>query len=37
MRPLMDVYPRVERCAWEQPVFYTLLRRGIAWAAARER
>jgi len=37
MRPLMDVYPRTERCAWEQPVFYELLRRGIAWAAARER
>jgi type 1 glutamine amidotransferase len=37
MRPLMDVYPRVERCAWEQPVFYELLRRAIRWAAARER
>jgi type 1 glutamine amidotransferase len=37
MRPLMDVYPRVERCAWQQPVFYELLRRGIAWAAGRER
>jgi type 1 glutamine amidotransferase len=33
MRPVMDVYPRIERCAWEQPVFYELLRRGIAWAA----
>jgi type 1 glutamine amidotransferase len=37
MRPIMDVYPRVERCAWEKPVFYELLRRGLAWAAARER
>ena len=37
MRPIMDVYPRVERCAWEQPIFYELLRRGIAWASARER
>lgn len=33
MRPLMDVYPRVERCAWEEPVFYELLRRGLRWAA----
>lgn len=33
MRPLMDVYPRVERCAWNEPVYYELLRRGIAWAA----
>lgn len=32
MRPLMDVYPRVERGAWEQPVFYELLRRGLGWA-----
>jgi uncharacterized protein len=37
MRPVMDVYPRIERCAWEQPLFYELLRRGIAWASARER
>ncbi len=33
MRPVMDVYPVVERCAWEYPVFYELLRRGIRWAA----
>ena len=33
MRPLMDYYPRVERGAWESPVFYELLRRGIRWAA----
>jgi len=32
MRPLMDVYPRVERCAWEYPVFTELLRRGLRWA-----
>jgi type 1 glutamine amidotransferase len=38
MRPLVDVYPRVERCAWQQPVFHELLRRGIAWASsARDR
>lgn len=32
MQPLMDFYPAVERCAWDLPVFYDLLRRGIAWA-----
>ena len=32
MRPLMDEYPRVERCAWESPIFYELLRRGLRWA-----
>ena len=33
MRPIMDVYPQVERGSWEKPEFYELLRRGIAWAA----
>lgn len=32
MQPLMDYYPTVERCAWNLPVFYELLRRGIRWA-----
>jgi uncharacterized protein len=32
MRPLMEWYPQVERCAWDVPVYYELLRRGIAWA-----
>jgi len=32
MRPLMDEYPRVERGAWELPVFHELLRRGLRWA-----
>jgi uncharacterized protein len=32
MRPLMDFYPQVERGSWTLPVFYELLRRGIAWA-----
>lgn len=32
MRPLMDHWPEVQRCAWELPVFYDLLRRGIAWS-----
>ena len=33
MQPLMDEYYRVERCSWELPVYYELLRRGIRWAA----
>ena len=32
MQPLMDIYPQVERCSWELPVYYELLRRGIRWA-----
>jgi type 1 glutamine amidotransferase len=35
MRPMIPVYPRTERCAWEEPVYYELLRRGIRWAAGR--
>jgi type 1 glutamine amidotransferase len=31
---IADFYPRVERCAWDLPVFYTLLRRGLDWAKA---
>ena len=33
MRPIMDVYPEVERGSWKQPAFYELLRRGIDWVA----
>lgn len=33
MQPLMDFYPQPERGSWELPVFYDLLRRGLAWAA----
>tara|TARA_B100000678_G_scaffold161768_2_gene135200 strand:- start:2421 stop:3218 length:798 start_codon:yes stop_codon:yes gene_type:complete len=32
MRPLMDLWPSVDRGAWEEPVFFTLLRRAISWA-----
>lgn len=31
MQPVMDWYPRVERCAWELPTYYELLRRGLRW------
>ena len=33
MAPVTDYYPDIERCSWELPVFYDLLRRGIKWAA----
>ena len=29
---LMPFWPHPERCAWEYPVYYELLRRGIRWA-----
>ena len=32
MPGIADFYPQIERGAWVLPVFYTLLRRGIAWA-----
>ena len=32
MQPLIGWYPHRERGAWELPVYYELLRRGIAWA-----
>lgn len=36
LRPLMDYWPQVDRCAWDSPVFYELLRRGLNWAARLE-
>jgi type 1 glutamine amidotransferase len=32
MIPMMDYYPVVERCSWEQPAYYEMLRRSIRWA-----
>jgi type 1 glutamine amidotransferase len=32
LQPLADWWPSVDRCSWELPVYYDLLRRGIAWA-----
>lgn len=32
MQPFLDWWPQVDRCAWDLPVFYDLLRRGIDWA-----
>lgn len=31
MQPLMDWWPTVDRCAWDLPVFRTLLERGVEW------
>ncbi len=35
LRPLAGFYPHPERCAWNYPVFYELLRRGMAWGQRR--
>ncbi|WP_116997237.1 ThuA domain-containing protein [Desertimonas flava] len=32
MVPVLDYYPRVERCSWEQPAYHELLRRSLRWA-----
>lgn len=32
MVPVVDYYPRIERCSWEQPAYYELLRRSLRWA-----
>lgn len=32
MEGITDYYPEVERCVWDMPAYYTLLRRGIDWA-----
>lgn len=31
LQPMLDWWPTVDRCAWDLPVFYELLRRGIGW------
>jgi type 1 glutamine amidotransferase len=32
MIPMMDYYPVIERCSWEQPGYHELLRRSLRWA-----
>jgi hypothetical protein len=32
MIPMLDFYPRIERCSWEQPAYYEILRRSLRWA-----
>ena len=34
LQPLANFYPHPERCAWNYPIFYELLRRAIAWGTA---
>ncbi|MET0546967.1 MAG: ThuA domain-containing protein, partial [Caulobacterales bacterium] len=34
LQPLMDWWPTIDRCAWDLPVYYTLLRRGLDWTKA---
>jgi type 1 glutamine amidotransferase len=34
LQPMMAWWPTVDRCAWDLPVFHTLLRRGMEWAKA---
>ncbi len=36
LQPMLDWWPTVDRCAWDLPVFYTLLRRGIDWLKDRQ-
>jgi len=36
LQPMLDWWPTVDRCAWDLPVFYELLRRGIGWIKQRE-
>jgi type 1 glutamine amidotransferase len=35
MQPFLEYWPTVDRCAWDLPVFYVLLRRGIEWVKPR--
>jgi uncharacterized protein len=32
MAPVKEYWPTVDRCSWELPVFYELLRRSLRWA-----
>lgn len=36
LQPLVEDYPIIERCSWQNPVFYELLRRGLKWAHRRD-
>ena len=35
LQPMLEWWPTVDRCAWDLPVFYELLRRGLGWVKAR--
>lgn len=32
MVPVLDYYPRIERCSWDKPEYAELLRRSLRWA-----
>jgi uncharacterized protein len=32
MAPMVPFYPQIERCSWDNPQYYELLRRSIRWA-----
>jgi uncharacterized protein len=32
MVPAVDYYPKIERCSWEQPAYYEILRRSMRWS-----
>lgn len=36
MKPVLDYYPQIERCSWEKPQYYELLRRALRWALGEE-
>lgn len=36
LEPIARFYPHPERCAWNYPVYYELLRRAIAWSGQRD-
>jgi type 1 glutamine amidotransferase len=37
MAPVLDYYPRIERCSWDKPVYHELLRRSLRWARGESR
>ena len=32
MAPMVPYYPQIERCSWDHPAYYELLRRSLRWA-----
>jgi uncharacterized protein len=36
MVPQKDYYPNIDRCSWQLPVFYEILRRSLRWARGAE-
>jgi type 1 glutamine amidotransferase len=36
MQPYLEYWPSIDRCAWDLPAFYTLLRRGVEWIKGKQ-